>query len=258
MLELALALQLQLVSQCSPNVAPATMAALVHVESSNNPYAIGVVGGALKRQPTSKAEAIAAAQDLERQGKNFSMGLAQINRHNLPRYGLKYEDAFDACTNLRVGGEILGECYARALPKHGEKQAALRAALSCYYSGNFVRGFRPDKPGDPSYVEKVVAAAGQGGQPVMVPAIQAGPVAPASRRVESSVLVPSDSEAKRIEAMVDMTAAEAPIAEDGIEDGPDFAGLADAQPARLRVVNDSDAAPAQPAPARLESTSVVF
>lgn len=244
MLELALALQLA--TQCAPNVAPETMAAIVHVESSNNPYAIGVVGGALPRQPRSKAEALAAVAELERQGKNFSMGLAQINRHNLPRYGITYSQVFDSCTNLRVGGQILEECYRRAMPRREGPQAALRAALSCYYSGNFVRGFRPDKPGDPSYVEKVVLAAGRGTPQMVVPAIQAMPAQPEEPYIESSVLVSLDGEPEVSPAVVDSP----PLPTDAT------------QPVRLRVVADAEEAPAPvPAPVppqRAESTAVVF
>jgi len=35
----------------------------------------------------------------------------------------------------------------------------VRQALSCYYSGNFTRGFQADKPGGTSYVQRVVANA---------------------------------------------------------------------------------------------------
>lgn len=159
-------------AQCAPNVAPQTMAAIVSVESSHNPYAIGVVGGHLIRQPVTKAEAIATVQQLERQGKNFSMGMAQVNRYNLPRYNVTYSEIFDACTNLRVGALILEDCYQRAMPAKGNSQAALRAAFSCYYSGNFSRGFQPDKIGEPSYVQKVVAASGLTPPQIVVPAIE--------------------------------------------------------------------------------------
>lgn len=162
-----------LAQQCAPNVAPATVVAVARVESSFNPYAIGVVGGALKRQPTSLAEALTTVRELERQGRNFSLGIVQVNRHNLPKYGLTYEQAFDACHNLRIGGKILQECYARALPSHRNEQLALRAAFSCYYSGNFIRGFRPDRAGMPSYVQKVVAAASNRAPVTLqVPAVQ--------------------------------------------------------------------------------------
>ena len=56
---------------------------VVRVESSGNPYAIGVVGGRLQRQPKNLAEAVATAKMLEQKGFNFSLGLAQVNRYIL-------------------------------------------------------------------------------------------------------------------------------------------------------------------------------
>lgn len=60
---------------------------VVRVESSGNPYAIGVVGGRLQRQPKNLAEAVATAKMLEQKGFNFSLGLAQVNRYNLKNTG---------------------------------------------------------------------------------------------------------------------------------------------------------------------------
>jgi len=150
---------LALAQACAPSVAPSTMASIVNVESGYNPLAIAVVGGRLARQPRSVAEAVATAEQLEKAGWNFSIGIAQINRHNLPKYKIGYADAFDACTNLRVGSKILEECFVRASKGRSDSQAALRAAFSCYYSGNFTRGFSPDDAGKPSYVEKVLRSA---------------------------------------------------------------------------------------------------
>jgi type IV secretion system protein VirB1 len=119
---------------------------VVNVESSYNPYAIGVVGGRLVRQPGSLSEALATVRMLESRGYNFSLGLAQVNRYNLGRYGLKsYEKAFQACPNLRAGARILAECHAQAGNDWGK-------AFSCYYSGNFVTGYRL------GYVQKVFAS----------------------------------------------------------------------------------------------------
>lgn len=118
---------------------------VVSIESSFNPYAIGVVGARLVRQPRSLAEAVATARMLETRGYNFSVGLAQVNRYNLPRFGLHtYRAAFDGCTNLRVGASILSHCLDRSGQDWGR-------AFSCYYSGNFVTGFRT------GYVQKVFA-----------------------------------------------------------------------------------------------------
>lgn len=149
-----------LAKTCAPNVHPDTLKALVSVESAGNPYAIGVVNGTLKRQPKTLPEAVATAKRLESKGFNFSLGLSQVNRYNLAKYGETYESIFEPCRNLKTGASILTECYSRALPSHNQPQEALRAALSCYYSGNFTRGFKPDSAGQPSYVQKVVKASG--------------------------------------------------------------------------------------------------
>lgn len=166
---------LALAQECAPTVAPQTMAAIVNVESGYNPYAIGVVGGRLARQPKSREEAVATAKALEANGWNFSVGVAQVNRYNLPKYQISYEQAFDACANLRVGSKILEECYSRAAKGTAEPQAALHAAFSCYYSGNFTRGFRPDAIGQPSYVQKVLASAELPMKAIpVVPTVQTG------------------------------------------------------------------------------------
>lgn len=166
---------LALAQECAPTVAPQTMAALVSVESDYNPYAIGVVGGRLARQPKNREEAVATAEQLAVDGWNFSLGVAQVNRYNLPEHKITYEQAFDACTNLRVGSKILEDCFLRASQKTLEPQAALHAAFSCYYSGNFTRGFKPDAVGKPSYVEKILASAEALSRAIpVVPSIRTG------------------------------------------------------------------------------------
>jgi type IV secretion system protein VirB1 len=141
-----------LVTACAPLVAPSTTQALVAVESGFNPHAIGIVGGALARQPRSVAEAVATATVLKAEGWNFSVGLTQINVGNLDRLGLTIPTAFDPCRNLAAMQTVLGECFDRA-GGGAAPQANLRRALSCYYSGNFTTGFRA------GYVARVTAAA---------------------------------------------------------------------------------------------------
>lgn len=162
---------ISLAHQCAPNVQPTTLQAVVRIESGFNPYAIGVVGGRLVRQPRDREEAVATAKALDAQGINFSMGLGQVNKTNLARYGLTYETAFDPCANLRAGSAILHDCYQRASAAMGQVTAALRAAISCYYSGNFTRGEAADANGT-SYVQRVVANAQTvAGSTNVVPAI---------------------------------------------------------------------------------------
>lgn len=123
---------------------------VVHVESANQPFAIGVVGARLSRQPVNLTEALAVVRLLKEQGYNFSVGIAQVNRYNLAPYGLKsYAEAFEVCPNLRAGSRILQECYRRS---HDWGKA-----FSCYYAGDFVTGFQH------GYVQKVFDSIGQQG-----------------------------------------------------------------------------------------------
>jgi len=144
-----------LVLTCAPLVAQDTARALIQVESGGNPFAIGVVGGALVRQPANLPEAIATAAALEAAGWNYSVGLGQINKRNFERYGLSPATAFEPCANLAAMQGILGECFSRASRRASRRestQAALRDAFSCYYSGNFLTGHQH------GYVGKVLAA----------------------------------------------------------------------------------------------------
>ena len=146
---------LALALACAPQVHADTARALVSVESAFNPWAIGVVGGALVRQPRYRAEALATAKALRDAGWNFSVGLGQLNVGNFDRLGLTVETAFEPCANLATMQTVLAECFERASGSASKAvdQVALRQALSCYYSGNFDTGFRH------GYVRKVAVAA---------------------------------------------------------------------------------------------------
>lgn len=160
----------QIAQRCAPDIHPATLKALIHVESGFNPYAIGVVGGRLARQPRYLDEAVATAKNLEHLGYNFSLGAGQVNRYNLAKYGETYETIFEPCRNLKVSSVILKDCFIRARARFKEDQTALRAAFSCYYSGNFTTGFQQ------GYVGKVVASAGVDAKSIaVVPSIKSSP-----------------------------------------------------------------------------------
>jgi type IV secretion system protein VirB1 len=170
-----------------PNLAvPAeVMQHIVRVESSHNPYAIGVVGSRLVRQPQNLDEAVATAEMLETKGYNFSLGLAQVNRYNLSRYGIaSYEKAFERCANLETGSRILADCYRSAGGDWGK-------SFSCYYSGNFVTGYTH------GYVQKIYASMSSerpaSGAPVQLAAEQKN-----SNRKQPQVMTPTDAAAYRI------------------------------------------------------------
>lgn len=151
---------------CAPQVDPDTAAALVQVESAFNPWAIGVVGGALTRQPRSRTEALATARALRQAGWDFSVGLAQINVGNLARLGMTLDSAFDPCTNLAAMQTVLIDCFDRATKPTAPgatadtaarsdpaQQSALRSTLACYYSGTLASDRQH------AYVQRVVVAA---------------------------------------------------------------------------------------------------
>lgn len=170
-----------LLQSCSPNVAPATMIAVIRVESEGEPFKIGVNSGAtLQRQPTNATDAIATARGLLRRGANFDAGLMQINSSNFSRLGLTAETVFDPCTNLRAGAVVLADNYGRA--RDAGHSDPLRAAISEYNTGSRSRGISN------GYVGRVYAAAGQGAarfaapRPTVVrlsysPSVSAGSVA---------------------------------------------------------------------------------
>lgn len=141
-----------LLSQCAPEVAPSTLAAIVAVESGGNPLAIGVNKGARVRQPTNAVEAVATAKALLARGANIDLGLGQINSNNLRWLGLSVEAAFDSCQNLAAAARVLTHNYRRAvLIGHS---TPLGAALSAYNTGSIHRGYRN------GYVAKVYRASG--------------------------------------------------------------------------------------------------
>ncbi|HEY0333418.1 MAG TPA: transglycosylase SLT domain-containing protein [Stenotrophomonas sp.] len=137
-------------------VSPQIMQHVVQVESSRQQYAIGVVGGQLVRQPRSLDEAVSTVRMLEARGYNFSLGVAQVNRYNLGKYGLSsYSQAFELCPNLQAGARILAGCF--------DRHQDWGKAFSCYYSGNAVTGFRH------GYVQKVFASIRKAGADGLVP-----------------------------------------------------------------------------------------
>ncbi len=161
-------------AECAPNVAPATLRAMATVESSLNPHAIGVVNGRLAKQPRNLPEAISTVLALQQQGTRFSAGLIQIYVKNWTAHKLDHESVFEPCANMRAAASILTDCYKRATVKGSAPQVALRDALSCYYSNNFVTGYSH------GYVQKVVAAAMAAPQPAHIVAPKEASVTPLS------------------------------------------------------------------------------
>ena len=153
-----------LAAQCSPNVAPATIAAIVQTESQGNELAINVNGlGRKVALPTSVAQAIEVGRAYVSQGYSVDLGLGQINSRNMKALGLTWDTVFDPCTNIAAAGAVLAGNYNK-VSSGLHPPRALRIALSMYNTGSQSRGFTN------GYVGKVVGNAGysDGIQPVAV------------------------------------------------------------------------------------------
>lgn len=156
----------ELLRRCAPSVHPETMRAVLNTESRGNVLAVADAGPlalpwsqrkAMVRShyPTDKATAIQLVRGLLAQGHTVSLGLAQINDRNLARLGVPVESIFEPCANVAAGASILSSFYADAVKSYGPGAKALRAALSGYNSGSFVRGEQD------GYVDLVFQQAGK-------------------------------------------------------------------------------------------------
>jgi type IV secretion system protein VirB1 len=127
---------------CAPNVAPATLNAIIQVESGGNPLALHVNGTDQQPPPArDPAEAARMAKNYVDMGYSVDVGLMQVNTRNLAATGHSIQQALDPCTNILHGSTILSTDYARASRTRGDDPYALLAALSAYNTGDFHRGF---------------------------------------------------------------------------------------------------------------------
>ena len=88
---------------------------------------------------------------LEEKGYNFSIGLAQVNRYNLGKYGLdSYERPSSSARTCRP--------VRASSPTATSAPVVTGASRSAYYSGNFETGFRH------GYVQKIYDSIRRGQQ----------------------------------------------------------------------------------------------
>lgn len=159
-----------LINKCSNKVNIKTIKAIIKTESNYNPFAIGIVDGSLKSQPTNFNEASKIIDQLERENKNYSIGLAQINIKNLKRYKISPYFALDPCINLSVSEKILVDCYTKA--PSVDEQTKIHQTLSCYYSGNYNFGYYKDFKNQHSYIQKVINNSQNEDANVVIPEIK--------------------------------------------------------------------------------------
>ena len=162
---------LEMMAACAPNVAPATLERIIAVESAGQPLAVnanvkwvnakdkdgnpvmvvtadGITKPERKKVTFKSPIAIKTVQDAVtvaymaiEAGHSVDLSYMQVNSKNLNALGYSVEDMFDPCKNLAAGARVLTAFYASALPKYKTEQAALKAALSAYNTGDFEKGF---------------------------------------------------------------------------------------------------------------------
>jgi type IV secretion system protein VirB1 len=141
-----------LIQHCAPQVAPATMTAVVRVESGGNPLAMWNNTTRSLVIPDNRQQAIAYLRRAMASGQRVDVGLAQVDTENFAAFGLTPATAFDACTNLRAGAQILATAYRQAAATFGPGQTALYHAFEAYNSGRLW--------GDGVYARRILAASG--------------------------------------------------------------------------------------------------
>lgn len=123
-----------------------------------NPFAIAEIIPKEKRNPGDKGvvsyfpDNIEAALNITRQIElrkhRYSVGLMQINSSNFSKYNMNAEKLFSPGNNLSVFEKIITDCYLRG--------GTVKKALSCYYSGDFNTGQKPEKDfSQTSYVQRI-------------------------------------------------------------------------------------------------------
>lgn len=122
---------------CGPMVDPSTTLRVIAVESAGHAYAIHDNTNGKTYEAGSSRGAVNVANILLRAGHRIDLGLMQINYDAwLKPARFSIEQAFDPCTNIRLGTTILSANYARALGQSGTSREALYRALSQYNSGS--------------------------------------------------------------------------------------------------------------------------
>ena len=173
---------LALALQCAPHVAPDTLLAIASHESSLRPFVIANNSTKERAEGTTPAEAVDRAASWIAAGHSVDMGLMQINSANLPRLGMSVADVFVPCRNVEAGARILGDAYANAGEREGDKGRALRMALSAYNTGDFNAGF----------INGYVAAVeGQAAAYVVPSLAAAAPASPPALRVRRASPAPA-------------------------------------------------------------------
>ena len=132
----------EVLEACAKNVDRALAARLVWGLSRGEAWSVGEVGGDVVAAST-KSGAIRLIGRYREAGRNFNVGVLQLNAGTLSRYGVSPEEALEPCLNLQIGADRLGTLYEAALrriPAGGAlaaQEAVTRFLVENFRSGSF-------------------------------------------------------------------------------------------------------------------------
>ncbi|MCP4937252.1 MAG: lytic transglycosylase domain-containing protein [bacterium] len=140
-----------LIEACNQGAPVEIVRAIIQLESSRIPHALGINVPKGKKKPEMAApqtvvEASLAAMEVISMGKGYSVdvGLMQVNTANLSRFGISVTEAFDPCTNIKAGTQVFLEGM-RKVQEMGQyfptEQSKIQGALSLYNTGSPWAGF---------------------------------------------------------------------------------------------------------------------
>ncbi len=123
-----------LAHDCAPTIAVETLAGIVSLESRFVPFNIRINSAApLKKQPSSKAEAIEIATALAAEHQDIQLGLGGIGLDDLQKLKRTIADAFDPCLNLQATALLLDGYYRFAVRMGDDEAKAEKVMLQSFY-----------------------------------------------------------------------------------------------------------------------------
>jgi type IV secretion system protein VirB1 len=123
------------VARCAPHVAPRTALAIIAVESSGKWWAVNDNDRTAPDFATPEA-AISYAERRVAEGGSIDLGLAQLNSAHLAPFHVTVREAFEPCTNVALGMNVLQDAWAAAQAHWGTTREALFHAFEAYNGGS--------------------------------------------------------------------------------------------------------------------------
>jgi type IV secretion system protein VirB1 len=126
---------IDLAQSCAPSIAIETLAGIVSLESSFDPFAVRTGRGpAVAQVPATKTEAIKIATLRASKHQDARLGLGGIGMTELQNLQLSISSAFDPCLNLQATARLLDGYYRRAVKAGADAERAEQMMLQSYYN----------------------------------------------------------------------------------------------------------------------------